>query len=408
MRYWRKHIMQWKNAQILADIYNEVLGEEESLTIRAIQRMEKHDKVPMDHKRRLLLATILNIPPAYFGLTNLTPYTLPADMVQGVLQPDKVIDIAGYRAQLSEYWIKWTTYNVQDVLTDILTRIYTLQETILYGKQSQRESIIFLLCQYLVLYGNIRRDQGYSDIAITYLDKAITLANEKGYSELAAKASYFKGYAQFDKWGIQFDRETNRLNLQLAANSFQAAWHFVEVERKAFNGPLRSAIIAEKGLVEAYQAQSASEKTIALKTIDQASTVLQRKDYQRDKHFVYVNDEWYHIDKAEGYVALGWGQSAIHELDAVDRSNPLTRRRYIYTDIVEADAYLAEDHLDMAIACAENALDLLAGQQLFIFITRIANIYRRLLADEKYMRSPDVARLGGKLLKVQHAALFRD
>ncbi|GER88948.1 hypothetical protein KDW_31100 [Dictyobacter vulcani] len=408
MRYWRKHVMQWKSAQILADVYNEILIDEEPLTVRAIQRMEQHNRVPMDEKRRRLLATILNIPPAYFGLTHLTPYSLPISEISLSTLLNAPIDINEYTARLQDLWIHWTDYVVADVLVDVLTRIHSLQETLIYGTSRQRNFIALLLCQYLILYGNMRRDQGYSDSAITFLDKAIKLANEREYQELGAKAFYLKGYAHFDKWGIQDDKLKDRKQLQLATNSFQSALMLARKSQKkeAFNGPLNSAIVAELGLVGAYSAQSEKDKTKALNTIDEASTIIQQPNFHRDKQFMYINDEWYHIDKAEAYVALQWGYEAIHQLDNVERSNPQTRRRYVYTDIVEADAYLTKGQIEMSVASAENALDFLEDIQSFLFVTRVSNIYNTLRQDKTYATSPDVARLGGKLLKVQHAYLF--
>src|SRR5690242_11203066 len=130
MRYWRKHVMQWKSAQILADVYNEILSDEEPLTVRAIQRMEQQNKVPIDQKRRRLLATILHLPPAYFGLTSLAPYTLPANDVPTIPIQNGSVDSAEYQAKLQDYWIGWTKYDTQEVLVDLLMRVYTLQDAL--------------------------------------------------------------------------------------------------------------------------------------------------------------------------------------------------------------------------------------------------------------------------------------
>lgn len=226
MRYWRKHMMQWKNAQILADVYNEILKEDEPLTVRAIQRMEQQNKVPMDQKRRWLLATILNIPLAYFGLTTLTHYILPASEVHATNLSDESIesiDFSQYMDTLQQFWAGWSPSHVQEILVEILTKIHTLQEAAIYGGSRQHNQIAFLLCHYLILFGNIRRDQGYSDSAISFLDKAIKLAHEQGYADMEAKAHYLKGYAQFDKWGIRSDRMIERKHLQSATISFQLA-----------------------------------------------------------------------------------------------------------------------------------------------------------------------------------------
>ncbi len=408
MRYWRKHVMQWKSAQMLADVYNEVLKEDEPLTVRAIQRMEQQNNVPMDQKRRWLLATILNIPPTLFGLTTLTPYLLPSSEPHIVPLSDESIDFSQYMDTLQQFWTGWSPAHVQEILVEVLTKIHTLQEAVIYGSSRQRDQIAFLLCHYLVLYGNIRRDQGYSESAIVFLEKAIKLAHEKGYHDLEAKAHYLRGYAQFDVWGLQSDRTTDHKNLQCAMTSFQMALECVKESQKksAMNGPLHSAIVAELGLVQAYNAQSSQDKKNALQTVDKAGSLIQKREFYRDTLFLHVNEEWYHIDKAEAYVALQWGYEAVNELSNVDRRDPRTRRRYVYTDIVEADAYLAKNQIEMAVACAENALDLLEDMQSFIFIARLSNMYHTLRQDKKYTSSPDVARLGGKLLKIQHSYLF--
>ncbi|GLV54371.1 hypothetical protein KDH_12190 [Dictyobacter sp. S3.2.2.5] len=285
-----------------------------------------------------------------------------------------------------------------------------LQDQLLYGKMHTHADVALLLCQYPVLYGNIRRDQGYSDTAITFLDKAIALANERGYTELGAKAYYLKkGYAEFDKWGIQPDCLEDCANLYRAQTSFQAALSLAKgsQNKNGFHGPLWSAVLAEAGLVHAYTAQSGTEKKQALQTIDDASSCIGRSDFQRDWQFMNVNAEWYHIDKAEAYVAVQWGKEALREIHHVDRSDVQKRRRYVYTDIVEADAYLAQGQIEMCVACAGNALSLLDDIQSFVFITRIANIHTALIHDYRYENSPDVARLGAELLKVQHFYLFQ-
>lgn len=362
----------------------------------------------MDQKRRWLLATILNIPPAYFGLTTLQPSMLPASEVHIAHLPDESIDFSQYMDRLQQFWKGWSPSQVQEILVEVLTKIHVLQDAAIYGSSRQRDHIAFLLCHYLLLFGNIRRDQGYADSAILFLDKAIKLAHEKEYFDLEAKAQYLKGYAQFDKWGIQPDRMTERGQLQFATISFQSALELAKESQKkhGLHGPLKSAIIAELGLVRAYNAQSSQEQKAALSTVDEASSIIQSREFHRDILFLDVDDEWYHIDKAEAYVALQWGREAVNELNNVDRSDPRTRRRYVYTDIVEADAYLAKNQIEMAVACAENALDLLEDMQSFIFVTRLSNMYHTLRQDRKYTSSPDVARLGGKLLKIQHSYLF--
>ena len=46
------------------------------ITVRWVQRVEKENKVPVDLKRRWIIATLLSIPPASFGLQAL-PAVIP-------------------------------------------------------------------------------------------------------------------------------------------------------------------------------------------------------------------------------------------------------------------------------------------------------------------------------------------
>ncbi|SRR5579883_86760 len=378
--------------------------------LAAVKDLGESQGQDMDKLRRQLLNHMLGIVGSTFSLSRsaLTPFSLSQGTHPAAPSPMSLMDSEEYRQRLHFFWARWSACDSEQALVEILTRIATLQETLIYGSTGQREQVGLLLCQYLILYGNIRRDQGYSDSAIAYFDKAVKLALEKHYDGLAAKALYLKGYAQFDIWGIQADRIQERTNLMQASLSFQTAlqWAHESQKHAGTNGPLMSAIAAELGLVQAYCAQTAEEKTCALRMIDQAGSMIQSHDFYRDPLFLHVNDEWYHIDKAEAYIALQWEKNAIAELENIDRSNSQKRRRYVYADIVEADAHLTEGQVEMSVACAENALELLTDMESSLFVKRIANIYQALKQDEKCKKCPDVARLGGKLLKIQHPYLF--
>ena len=108
VRVWRKEVLQWHNTAAIVDLYNEEIEEEDSLpaiSVRWWQRMEKENRVPVDKKRRWLIATILNISPLYLGLD------LPKPLVE---QPDEIkisapanavtLDSIGYANRLNEIW----------------------------------------------------------------------------------------------------------------------------------------------------------------------------------------------------------------------------------------------------------------------------------------------------------------
>jgi hypothetical protein len=152
--------------------------------------MEKDNKVPVDKKRRWLIATLLDIPPAYLGLTVTKSLLPPYDDIN--LPIPIRADFVGfdeYSSVLKEMWA--SPYQCAD---GILTRIYQLQHVSLFNKPSQKDQFGRLLCEYLIAGANMQRAQGYLNSAIGYLGDAIALSKEKAFFDLEAKAYYFRGY----------------------------------------------------------------------------------------------------------------------------------------------------------------------------------------------------------------------
>lgn len=174
MRFWRKEVMGWKNARILATTYNEVLeyacdiglmNVPEEITSRWIERMEKNNAVPPDKVRRWMLTTLLNIPPAYLGLTALQSLPLFIEERKLPIPTTTSIDIDEYKKRLHEIWAA-----PYDVLDEVRAKIYSLQELSLYGSEQQRSQALYLLCEYLAAAGNVQRAQGYMTSAIADLN----------------------------------------------------------------------------------------------------------------------------------------------------------------------------------------------------------------------------------------------
>src|SRR5579859_4973262 len=65
IRHWRKEVIRCPLGSLL-ELYNETFGTEWSR--RWWERMEKENKVPTDIGRRLVIATMLNIPFADLGI----------------------------------------------------------------------------------------------------------------------------------------------------------------------------------------------------------------------------------------------------------------------------------------------------------------------------------------------------
>jgi tetratricopeptide (TPR) repeat protein len=408
IRYYRKKVRGWKNAQILVDLYNELLGE--NVSARWLQRMEQQNKVPVDQKRRWILATLLSIPPAYLGLSALQPIIQLQDKIQ-IIPATKYphVDIEEYGTRLKVLW-RSNQANAKDpeIIPEVVARIYTLQDVLLYGKKEQRDQIAVLLCKYLLLCGNIHRYQGYFSTACAYFKHALTLAKEKDYYELFTEARYLRGFTFFNKWTLWQDAG-DRADLVSALRDMNAAQELIASARKRnrfISQSLRSAILADGGRTQAYLAQDNQDRLRAINQIDQGGRIVSASGFQNHEDFLRIDEDWYYIDKAEAFIACGWPKAALNELENVQRGDAALHQRYLYTYILEGEANIARGWIEVGIAYLEDALQCLNETTSRRHLNHIARTYNQLSSDEKSCNSPDVARLGVRLLMVQHPELF--
>ncbi|GAC1447352.1 MAG: hypothetical protein PVS3B1_30740 [Ktedonobacteraceae bacterium] len=241
--------------------------------------------------------------------------------------------------------------------------------------------------------------------AITDLNNALKLAQEKEYKDLEAKVLYLRSYSFSEKWSVKPDRFQDRKDLFQAIQDAKNAHE--RVDRKAENKTLLGAILELKGTNLAYNAQDTEDKLNALAANDEANSIVSASDFRQDPLFLKIDEVWTHLGKAQACVAVGWPGSALEELSSLLKGNPRKMRRYLTAILVEAEAYVAMGKVDVGVIYAESALtvakDIISSNHL----VNIYNLYSSLVKNEKYKRSPDVARLGAKLLVAQHPELFQ-
>jgi hypothetical protein len=384
-----------------------------SRIVRWVQRVEKENKLPIDRKRRWIIATLLGIPPASFGLQALPMLipALPAGTIPQTTVPSS-LDSRAALARVKTLWSSWSPMYEQQpsaLFAELISSINTIEQTYIYDNQERLSELAHLLCQYLLLFANILRDQGYLQSALVYIEKAIAVAKNHDLHENLAKALYLHGYILFDQWGIQPQQE-NQNDLRLATNDFSSALQLVEKQqnRSSFeNLSLHPALLAELGLAQAYQMQDQDDRRRAFRLLDQSEQLVYAPNFQRDWFFLHVNAEWARIDKAEALVAVHWPKAALDHLDDSHKGAGPLRRRYVYTDIIEARAHLMQGHLDVGVAYLENALAGLEGMQAFTFLAIISKIHGEMKQHKVYKTSPEVARLGVKILQAAHPDIFR-
>ncbi|HEY1349469.1 MAG TPA: hypothetical protein VGF67_07595 [Ktedonobacteraceae bacterium] len=414
IRYWRKQVLGWRDAGIIVDLYNEQarqIGEPE-ISLRWWQRMEQQNRVPIDPRKRRIIQVLLGIPAAYLSLAAVDSLSVDTDpeklwtMEPGTL---RTLDLQRYQQQLATFWRSRETRK-PEVFVELLSRTANLEQAVLYGGVRQRAAITQLLCHYLLAAGNACRYQGYMQSALAYLKKALILAREHRqddpqYTFFLMKASYLRGFTQFNRWtNAGQDRDAD---LCAAIADFKAADALMRQAAFPISSAIRTAILADGGRAYACRARDRVDSLAALKNIDQAERLVGVNAYESDPLFLRVDAEWVHVDKAEALIAGGSPALALEELGHVyQQGDPQARQRYFYATILEAEASIARGWGDIGAVYLQEVLSALNQTNSRRHLAHIVRLHSELQDHRLFRCSPDVARLSADLLRLQHPELF--
>ncbi|MBV9690894.1 MAG: hypothetical protein JO202_14445 [Ktedonobacteraceae bacterium] len=405
LKYFRMQ-MGWKGWE-LAQFYSEALGaeglEEETklVTKQWIYMMENQNMVPVDQKRRRILAKLLDIPPVLFGLE-----ALPSPSSAFTWE---AVDVVEYRATLVQYCVLLHLGIVQPSLEDIKRRISNLHREAPFANPVEKKDLFALLCGYYLLAGDIAHDQMCFDEAIGLHGRAITIAKENTLYDVWAFALLERGDAYLERGGITVSLK----GLAAAQADFEAAVRDMQAARQleAKISPHYKAIISLRaGATEAHLARDRQELLKALKVIDLATGEID-KPATEEGLAIKLDQERYHLDRARAYLASPFQMarfpaSAREELEAATRlTEPTHKVRQTDNAILLAQSYLVEEYYPLAATYAENALDLVKGIGSRLRLASIEALYRE-LRGSRYGKHPDVAKLGIKLLRVQQPQMF--
>ena len=407
LRYFRQR-MGWQ-VRDLASYYSVALRaeglEEEEMELLGVQRMyamENQNKVPRDKKRRWILATLLDIPLALFGLESASP--------QGRLFLWKPIDVAEYRAALVQYCAAFRVGDIQEFLADIRRRISTLHREAPFANPLDKREMFTLLCAYYILAGDIAKDQMRLGEAIVLHSRAITVAEENILYDLWAYALRQRGNGYVDRAQITAGLKgfaAAQTDFEAAACDMQAAQHL-----EVTISPHRQATIAlSAGVTLAWTARDRQELLKALKVIDQATGQIGAPADEQSIITLKLDQERYHLNRAVAYLASPFqiacspagARQALEE--ATRATTPTQKRRQTDNALLLAKSYLVEGLYPMATTYAEDALDLVKDISSHWKLAYVEGLYRGLRAST-YGKSSEVARLGVKLLRVQRPELF--
>ncbi|MBV9690792.1 MAG: hypothetical protein JO202_13915 [Ktedonobacteraceae bacterium] len=386
LRYVRKQIKGW-SADYLAEQYSTALwllfgSKDAVITARWIQKMEHDNALPQDPVRRATLAAILGIPPAALGLRDVFKQNLRAVMI-----PRKQrIDPEEYRAALDAYWRAYYTGTVLLCAEQIMERLYDLHNSVLYVKEPN--VFMDLLCRYQILIALIACDQQDSETTLEYLRDALILAKRLKNEELRAFVLYYRAGVYFDQGHIT----------KAIANSEAA--RAIEGE---INLNLRAAISLSGGFHVASNAQSKEEVSAAINQIDRGEYLLEHSTSEPDEYFVKPSPERIHLNRALAYLGsplrvLRSPERALIEIDYTKNLiDSTSRRRLMYTNFLEAKAYVDRGQPEQALKLAEAMLETVEEMKSVINLDRLGQVYKLLREYPKYGRQAEVVQLGLRL-----------
>ncbi|HEY0752586.1 MAG TPA: hypothetical protein VGD98_01290 [Ktedonobacteraceae bacterium] len=258
----------------------------------------------------------------------------------------------------------------------------------------------------------MQTDREQYDFALAHLNKAYVVAKEKNQKRLLTSILLRRGWtimARGAKWARQHNFETAQSDFSLASSDYQAALDFGRVSNPNFTG----VITVSRGLVEARMSQTPQDFTSAMRKLDQESTLVGKKYAEEDIHFVYTDEEQYHLDRAETYLAAplrtvqypGDARRELREALAAIKP-PYPKRHQAFNLALQAQSYLLEGEYEQALKDAKEGLMLASEVGSSRVISRIAALYEAIEATAYGKKNSHVAMLGIELTKIRYPDIF--
>lgn len=400
LHYFRR-LKGW-TAAYLAFLYSEALGNEEIITVRWIYRMEHNNEVPIDEKKRWILARLVDIPFSLFGLEALER-TIP-----GLFSWEKV-DVQEYRLTLETYNRGWHLTTVFQYVSDIKRRIGDLYREASHS--SEKREMYKLLCGYLILLGDIAHDHMEFHTAIDHFNSAVMIAEQEKFYDLWAFALRQKGNVYEERGEIVGGLrgyKNAKSDFEQATLNYQAA----EQLSPKVSPALRGIVMNSAGVAYAYTARDKGELDTALNVLETSSKEIGKMADDLSLIHARLDEERYHLNRATAYLAYP-GAKAAHTITARNELKQATDKsihslaRHAFSATLLAKSYLVEGQYPMAVAYTEDALSTVLASSSTMNMARLDAIYQHLRNDPSYGNSTDVALLGTKLLKVQKPELFQ-
>lgn len=389
LRYYRLKA-GWKAWQ-LAELYGEATrGDDDTIDVSRIIKMETKNMVPKDRKRRWILARILDIPLVLFGLE--------AAPSMGQLLSFAKIDRDEYAQTLKRYTQGWFDRSVFSSLMDIKERITNLHNELPYA--DDRLQLITLTCGYHLVAGDIAHDNLDHQTATALLQKAKILAESE--PTLVEMQMYI--LRQLTGVCMEHAEVTGQHADYSLAMEYNAQAQLLRPRVQPF---FQSLFDMKAGIVCASAARSPEDLSKALATLDKVKLGAAPDD-TNFQTIVLIDQERMLLDQAWARLQYplhspATATQALQSLESAERLGRKSPNRDAFRATLEARAWFQRGELEAATAYTEAAIDQVGDSK--INLARLDGIYQQ-LRKTLFGKHPDVAHLGVRLLKAQNPSMF--
>jgi tetratricopeptide (TPR) repeat protein len=410
LRYHR-HRAGWTGER-LAYLYSEALEEEEPVSRFWVYRMEGQNKVPIDEKRRWILARLLDIPPALLGL-QVVSESQPVSWTS-TFDPfsSEKVDLVEYRATLEDYSCSWFagSLKIAQAIGDVSRRIHILEQRSHGERGTHKKEMLRLLCEYYLLMASAAHERQDFQRSIGICSWVITLAQMQSFYDLWAFAHRQKAISYASRGELTAaltDFAAAREDFEAAIADFDA---IKEIEAH-LSGQYKGALWIFASLCYAHVAQDQAALSHALKLIDQGERLLEQ---DHNNFIIAPTPDLVRIHLNRGMVLINAPLKALRSptkaLTEFERSQkilvPGKPRSLLANVLRSAEAYFHAEKYEMAVAYGQQALELVQGTDVLQDLKRLDNLYRR-LRHSPFGQDGDVIEFGMELLRVQKPDLFQ-
>ena len=392
---------------------------------RQLRRMENQNQVPPDMNKRKLIARLLNIPPALFGLAALEHVTLqPHPKIAGATRRtgqtkivQVVADTTRYRNNIETFWVLHDTSEAYSKIDQISTDILDLESLESQARGDLLYHIHELLFSYHILAAHVVRDQREFSLSHYHANEAVRVAMAENDCDLIATARYTRGctYLEWGMFGVLANRvfQVQEDKIRHAIRDFEDARRTPENGEEGLHPQLLGFIRTHLSRALTVLKLSNGEKIPATSIImlESATGNVENQNiddpYQRlllTGHRQTFTLQALHTNRASIFNVGGMADKALQEVTTIEslQHSTLERdltRQYTWLDIVAANAHMGLRQFKEVTRRAKRAVLSSRDIKSLNNLTSLIDIHGRLL-QSTYRAGPDVKELGDMIHEI--------